>query len=110
MSDAIPQFLLPTVEEKIEEDVKFKVIYPKNVLATVASTLSTNIRTKIEFRVLPQITVLLNTNDHYAFIGLPGLDGKIDREATVFGYDMSFREWYKDLFIYYWEKACPYQI
>jgi hypothetical protein len=77
ISNNIPKFLLPKVEEKLDEGVTFKVIYPKDMLLKMQPTLSQKIRNEIEYRVLDEIKLLLNANDSHGFSSLPGRTGQL---------------------------------
>jgi hypothetical protein len=57
-------------------------------------------------RFLEKVEVFLLVTEKEALFGLPFLNGKMDYSAFV-SEDPDFREWCKDLFQYYWDKAKP---
>ena len=57
-------------------------------------------------RYLEKVEVFLLVTEKEALFGLPFLNGKMDYSAFV-SEDPDFREWCKDLFQYYWDKAKP---
>ncbi len=99
MSDDFPRHLLPNVEKKLEEGKEFRVILPKDP----TSMLSEKNRKKIAIKVLDEIKISVIITDKFSMLELPGLDGKIDQNTAIFGYDDQFMEWCKKLFQYYWE-------
>ncbi len=101
MSDDFPRHLLPNVEKKLEEGKEFRVILPKDP----TSMLSEKNRKKIAIKVLDEIKISVIVTDKFSMLELPGLDGKIDQNTAIFGYDDQSREWCKKLFQYYWEKT-----
>ncbi len=106
MSDDFPRHQLPNVEKKLEEGKEFRVILPKDP----TSMLSEKNRKKIAIKVLDGISVSVIVTDKFSMLELPGLDGKIDQNTAIFGYDDQFREWCKKLFQYYWEKTKLYPV
>ncbi len=102
MSDDFPRHQLPNVEKKLEEGKKFRAILPKDP----TPMLSEKNRKKIEIKVLDEIKISVIVSDNFSMLELPGLDGKIDQNTAIFGYDDRFREWCKKLFQYYWDAKC----
>ncbi len=106
MSDDFPRHQLPNVEKKLEEGKEFRVILPKDP----TSMLSEKNRKKIAIKVLDEIKIsVIVTDSKFSMLELPGLDGKIDQNTAIFGYDDRFIEWSKKLFLYYWEKNHHYR-
>ena len=102
MSDDFPRHQLPNIEKKLEEGKEFRGILPKDP----TSMLSEKNRKKIAIKVLDEIKISVIVSDNFSILELPGLDGKIDQNAAIFGYDDRFREWCKKLFQHYWEAKC----
>ncbi len=103
MSDDFPRHHLPSAEKSLEEGLAMRVILPKDLFSTL-KIIEKN-RRKAEIKVLDKISVSVIVTDKFSMLELPGLDGKIDQNTAIFGYDDQFREWCKKLFQYYWEKS-----
>lgn len=108
LSDDFPRFYLPAIEKKLEVGVKFRAIYPKTLLDELWQELDPGIRSRIEFRMLDEIRLVVNITDRFSLIAFPDFDGKIDRDLTIIGHDEEFRKWCSEVFENYWEKATPY--
>lgn len=108
LSDEFPRFYLPRVKKKLESGVKFKSIFPRNLMNDLLQELDPKIRHGVKMRMLDEVNMVINVNDRYGVIALPGPDGNIDRSLTLMGYDEEFKQWCRDVFKYYWEKAAPY--
>ncbi len=104
MSDDFPHHHVPNIEKKLEEGVEIRVILPKDKCS--ASMLSGKNRTKIESKVSDEIKISVIVSDKFCLLEFSGPDGKIDHNTAIFGYDDRFREWCKNLFLYYWESKC----
>ncbi len=104
MSDDFPRHHLPYIENKLEKGMEIRVILPKDLRSP--SKLSEKNKRKIELKVSDEITISVIVSDNFSMFELPGLDGKIDQNTAIFGYDDQFREWCKKLFQYYWEAKC----
>jgi len=109
MSDDFPRHHLPDIERKLEEGWEIKVILPKYMCSTrpFSASLSEKNRKKLEIKVLDEIRISVIASDRFSMLELPGTDGKIDQNTAIFGYDDRFKEWCKDLFLYYWAKCYP---
>lgn len=106
MSDDFPHHHLPNIERKLEEGVEIRVILPKDKCSP--SLLTEKNRKKIVNKVMDEIKISIIVSDKFCMLELPGPDGKIDHNTAFFGYDDLFREWCKNLFLYYWEsKSAP---
>ncbi len=101
MSDDFPRHHLPNVEKALEQGLKIRVIFPKNLFPTFK--LSEKTREKIQFRALDEIRLSVMTTNRFSMLKLPGPDGKIDQNTAIFGYDERFQEWCEGLFQYYWD-------
>ena len=108
LSDNFPLFYLPRVEKKLEASVKFRVIYPRDFMDKLLQELDPKIRHGVEMRMLDEVNMIININDRYGVIALPDPDGNIDRDLTLLGHDEDFKQWCRDVFEYYWEKASPF--
>lgn len=105
-SDDFPHHHLPNIEKKLEEGVEIRVILPKDKCSP--SLLTEKNRKKIGNKVMDDIKISIIVSDKFCMLELPGPDGKIDHNTAFFGYDDRFREWCKNLFLYYWEsKSAP---
>jgi len=109
MSDDFPRHHLPDIERKLGEGWEIKVILPKYMCSTrpFSASLSEKNRKKLEIKVLDEIRISVIASDRFSMLELPGTDGKIDQNTAIFGYDDRFKEWCKDLFLYYWAKCYP---
>lgn len=106
ISDDFPRHHLPNIEKKLEEGVEIRVILPKDKCSP--SLLTEKNRKKIGNKVMDDIKISIIVSDKFCMLELPGPDGKIDHNTAFFGYDDRFREWCKNLFLYYWEsKSAP---
>ncbi len=103
VSDDFPRHHLPNIENKLEEGLEIRVILPKDLFPTMK--ISEKNRKKIAIKVLDEVKISVIVSDNFSILELPGLDGKIDQNTAIFGYDDRFREWCKKLFRYYWEKT-----
>jgi predicted transcriptional regulator len=101
MSDDFPRHHLPNVEKVLEQGMELKVIFPKDLFSTLK--LSERNRGKMQFRALNEIKLSVMTTSGFSMLKLPGLDGKIDQNTAIFGYDERFQEWCEKLFQYYWD-------
>ncbi|WP_440955626.1 helix-turn-helix transcriptional regulator [Methanosarcina sp. Mfa9] len=108
LSDNFPRCFLPKIEQKLDAGVEFRSVYPEEFLTNVLRSVGEKVRSGIEFRTLDEIKIALNVNDHYAFLGLPGQDGKIDRDCVLIGSDSGFKDWCRELFEYYWGRSSKY--
>jgi len=93
---------LRTIEEKIKEGVKIRALLPENLLRPPGYYPVYG----IENRTLPKIQIRVMVTEKEAMLGLPFLNGQMDY-AQIISKDSKFREWCKDLFLFYWEKAEP---
>ncbi len=105
MTDDIPNLYIRKSEKKIREGIEVRVILPEGTHQDLLSNVDEEIVEKVEVRVLNKVNMAVNVNDVFATIALPGQDGNIDRQAVLFGYDSKFRQWCREVFEYYWERA-----
>ena len=91
-----------TMEEKIKAGIKIRAILPEKLVTPPGY----NPAYGVERRTLPKIQMRVMVTEKEAMLGLPFLNGQMDY-AQIISKDLKFREWCKDLFIFYWEKAEP---
>jgi predicted transcriptional regulator len=101
MSDDFPRHHLPNVEKALEQGLKIRVIFPKNLFPSLK--LSGKNMEKIQFRGLDEVRLSVMTKNRFSILKLPGPDGNIDQNTAIFGYDERFQEWCEKLFNHYWE-------
>lgn len=94
--------VMPVVEEKIVEGVKFRSIFPE--MFTPPPQYKPSIGP--ERRTLPTVNMRLLLNEKEALICFPLKDGRIDY-APFTSKNPEFHKWCKDLYLYYWERAKP---
>jgi hypothetical protein len=94
--------IMPVVEKKIIEGVKFRSIFPEVFTPPPQYKPSTG----PERRTLPSVNMRLMLNEKEALICFPLKFGRIDY-APFTSRDPEFHKWCKDLFLYYWNKAKP---
>lgn len=110
ITDEFQDSLLPIVEKKLNyQSIEIRAIIAKNVLNS-SSYESFKDRHKFyekmdifqNIRVLDDINVSLIVSDKGAIIFL-GKEGKIDYSECINGSDITFLNWSKDLFKWYWK-------
>jgi predicted transcriptional regulator len=106
VSNDFPHYFLPKCEEQLERGVEYKVIFPEDFIPTLLSLNVKNLEA-VKLRALSEVNLTIDISDKFCVLALPSKDGKIDQSACIMGFDSNFREWCKDLFNYYWEKAKP---
>jgi predicted transcriptional regulator len=94
--------IVKRVEEKIEEGVKFRSIFPE--VFTPPPGYKPSIGP--ERRTLPSVNMRLMLNEKEALICFPERDGRVDY-APFTSSESEFHKWCKDLYLYYWERAKP---
>ncbi|MHA2218572.1 MAG: helix-turn-helix transcriptional regulator [Candidatus Hodarchaeales archaeon] len=108
MTDDFPRHFVGRSEERIKDGVDFRIIFSDHLLKSLYPGFSDIIKENVEFRVLRDITLLVDANDRFSRVSLPGADGRIDHSATIFGRDRAFKDWCRKLFEYNWKRAMPY--
>jgi predicted transcriptional regulator len=98
---------LPTMMEKLESGIEFRLVFPEEVYPPEHSSLIPSNTQGMHKRVLSEVNVRLVVTDKYAGFGLPLRENMTDYRA-IMGDDPRFYKWCKDLFQYYWEKARPH--
>ncbi len=105
MTDDIPSLYLQKSEKKIAEGIDVRTVLPKETHQSLLEKIDGAVIEKVDARVLDDVKMAISASDRFATIALPNIDGDIDRQAVLFGYDSKFKEWCKELFEYYWGKA-----
>jgi predicted transcriptional regulator len=90
------------VRERTQKGVAFRSILPKEINPPIGYKPPAG----VERRVLPAVDVIVIVTDKEAVFGLPYLNRKMDY-SQFRSSDPRFREWCRDLFLHYWEKAEP---
>lgn len=109
MAEDFPRQFIGKGEGLIEKGVKFRVIFPGTLVGSLLPGLSDNMKKGLDIRVMENINLLINVNDKYARVSLPGPEGVIDHNATILGSDGLFTKWCKQLFDHYWDIATPFK-
>ncbi len=91
-----------TIAEQAAKGVKFKFIFPDR--SYLADAFPPESMRNIEVRGLGNAPATFILTEKEAGIGFRMIDGKVDYAGFI-GKDQTFRDWIKDLFAYYWEKA-----
>ena len=92
----IPELMLPIMEEKVRKGLKLKIL-------TLESLVVPNTQ-NVETRGLPLIPVVIVLTEKESLVCFRFIEGRVDY-AGFFGKDGKFRDWVRDLFLYYWEKG-----
>ena len=93
---------LTTIEEKIKGGINIRVLLPEKIVAPPGYYPVYG----VERRTLPTIQMRVMVTEKEAMLAFPFLSGQMDY-AHIISKDLKFREWCKDLFIFYWDKAKP---
>ena len=98
---------LPTMKEKLETGLDFRLILPEGSYPSETQALIPSNTPGMHKRTLPEIHIRLVVTDKYAGFGLPDRENMIDYRAII-GDDPLFYNWCKELFLFYWEKSRPH--
>jgi predicted transcriptional regulator len=98
---------LPTMMEKLESGIDFRLIFPESVYPPESRALIPSNTPGMHKRILSEVNVRLVVTDKYSGFGLPLRENMTDYRA-IMGDDSRFHKWCKDLFTYYWEKSRPH--
>ena len=101
LTDSFPSFFIPRIEKKLNEGVNFRVISPWKLGENFLLGLPAKILETIEIHSIDELRIIINVNDRFGLLALPGLDGKLDRDYVLFGYEKRFKDWCKEAFEYY---------
>lgn len=110
LTDNFPHFFMPLVEKKLDEGVSFRVISPWKLgegflSEDFLSDLPEKILKAIEIRSIDELRIIVNVNDRFGMLALPGPDGKIDRDYVLIGYGSRFKDWCKSVFEYHFKAS-----
>jgi len=108
MTSDYPRHLMPLTEQKLDAGVEIKAIMPKDFLSKNKFQISKKVLEGIEFKALDEVKIDVFTTDVYSGLSLSDMDGKIDYDEVIIGFDKSLSDWCIELFDYYWERAEPY--
>jgi predicted transcriptional regulator len=103
LTDGFPRLFIPLVEKKIDEGVSFRVIYPGNLSESFPSDVPSGVLKATETRYIDEVRIVINVSDRFGLLALPGLDGKIDRDNVLIGYESRFKDWCKSVFKQYFK-------
>ena len=102
ISDQFHYSARPLVAEKKKLGIDLRTILPEKIVLPPGFKPAEG----VSRRLLPRVDFHLIVTDQEANFGLTYTDGKMDYAQFV-SKDKRFREWCKDLFQYYWERATP---
>lgn len=110
LTDDFPHFFIPLIKKKLNEGVNFRVISPWKfgegfLSEDLLSCLPEKLLKAIEIRSIDELRIIVNINDRFGMLALPGPDGKIDRDYVLIGYGSRFKDWCKDVFEYYFKAS-----
>jgi len=105
LTDSFPHFFIPRIEKKINDGVSFRFVYPENLGKSPMFDLPERILNAVETRSVDEVKIVINVSDRFGLLALPGLDGKIDRDDVLIGYDSRFKDWCKEVFEYYFKTS-----
>lgn len=105
LTDSYPRFFIPRIEKKLDEGVSFRVIYPRNLGESLMSNLPERVLKAMETRSIDEVKIVINVSDRFGLLALPGLDGKIDRDDVLIGYESKFKDWCRSVFEYYFKAS-----
>ncbi|MGA2681242.1 MAG: hypothetical protein ABSF44_05510 [Candidatus Bathyarchaeia archaeon] len=97
----IPEHMIPVMNQQVQRGIQVKMLIPTELLPAVSQPGTTK---NVEARGLSDLSGIVAFKEEMAGICFRQLGGRIDY-AGFFGSDPVFRNWVKDLFLYYWGKA-----
>jgi predicted transcriptional regulator len=98
----IPEFMATKMDEKIQMGLNFKFLLPENRFPSDKSL--AEVPKNVQMRALSELPAVIVVTEKFAGICFLQAGGKVDY-AGFFGYDQTFINWVKDLFLYYWDKG-----
>lgn len=104
LSDQIIKSLVPIVAEKVNRPFDFRFISREGVMPPDSMAPMPTTMIGVQKRFLPKVNVIVVVTDKAAGFCLPRQDGTMDYR-NFNGTSETFRNWCKDLFLDYWEKA-----
>ncbi len=106
LSDDVLTNTIPILIQKVHSPFDLRIILPEGKFPPESVSQLPMKVVGIQKRVVPKVNVLVVITDSLAIFCLPNRSGRIDYTGLQ-GKDIKFRDWCKDLFLYYWEKAKP---
>ena len=100
MSEQILVSALPIIQKRVDTGVEFRFIAPENIVPPPGFEPT---RGTLEM-ILPEVSIRLAVTDKEALICLPYIHGALDY-SPIIGTNEGFRQWCKDLFLYYWNSG-----
>jgi predicted transcriptional regulator len=97
----IPEHMIPVMNQQVQRGIQIKMLIPAELLPAVNQPGTPK---NVEARGLSYLPGIIALTEEMAGICFRQTDGRIDY-AGFFGSAPIFRNWVKDLFMYYWEKA-----
>jgi predicted transcriptional regulator len=98
----IPELMATKMDEKIQTGLSFKFLLPESRFPSDGSLVE--VPKNVQMRALSELPVVIVVTEKFAGICFLQVGGKVDY-AGFFGDDLTFVNWVKDLFMYYWEKS-----
>jgi predicted transcriptional regulator len=95
-----PEMTRELMEDNLRRGIRFKLIIPSHLLPPSPSHLPPN----IELRGISEVPMVTILTERTAVACFRSTDGRMDY-AGFFGDDPMFREWVKDLFLFYWDQG-----
>ncbi len=106
LSDQVLASSIPTLIEKVKTRFDLRIILPEGRFPPESESKLPSTNPAIHKRVLKEVTVVTVITDKFAIFCFPNRNGIIDYTGFS-GEDPNFRQWCKDVFQEYWEKAKP---
>lgn len=106
-NDLSPSWVESTMRQ-INDGVIIRCIVNKELAEKMYDEAPSEMWRSVDFRVLPEIKILLGYSDKHALLCLPNMHGVPDRNYYIFGYDFGFKHWIFHCFEHYWSLATPY--
>ncbi|MGD6934137.1 MAG: helix-turn-helix transcriptional regulator [Candidatus Bathyarchaeia archaeon] len=97
----IPEHMIPKMNQKMLEGLKFKFLIPMNRMPETDRSIETP---NVEGRGIDQLPLILVLTEKFGGVCFLQADGKVDY-AGFMGDDPTFLKWVTDVFNYYWEQA-----
>ena len=97
----IPAHMIPVMNQQVQRGIQIKMLIPIELLPAVNQPGTPK---NVEARGLSELPGIIALNEEMAGICFRQIGGRMDY-AGFFGSDPTFRNWVKDLFMYYWDKA-----
>lgn len=106
MSDSVLSNTIPILMQKISKPFDLRIILPEGKFPPENVSRLPKTNTSIQKRVLDKVEILVVMTEKHAVFCLPNKSGRMDYQGFI-GEDKRFRNWCKELFLYYWNKSQP---